>query len=90
MVARDSQLPPAPAFGDGSTGQRPARLGRLLVTLFAGNAALLALFIGAGTVLLPLQVERIEPGSVRSALSLSVVTGGAAVVAAFAQPVFGK
>jgi predicted MFS family arabinose efflux permease len=88
MVARDSRLPPAEASG-GSADQPPPRFRRLLVTLFTGNAALLALTIGAGTVLLPLQVERIESGSVRSALGLSAVTGSAALVSACSQPLFG-
>ena len=77
------------AADSGRTEDRPPRFGRLLVTLFTGNAALLALSIGAGTVLLPLQIERIESGSVRSVLGLSAVTGGAALVSACAQPLFG-
>ncbi len=71
------------------TEESPQRLRRLLSTLFIGNAALFALYIGAGTQLLPTQVALIDPDPVRKALNLSVVTGSAAAVAALAQPVFG-
>jgi MFS family permease len=65
------------------------RFARLLPTLFLGNAALFVLYIAAGTVLLPSQIALIEPDPVRRALDLSLVVGGAAVVAIIVQPVAG-
>jgi MFS family permease len=77
--------------GPARTGDReaPTRFARLLPALFLGNAALFVLYIAAGTVLLPTQIALIEPDPVRKALDLSLVVGGAAVVAVVAQPVAG-
>jgi MFS family permease len=74
---------------DTATTARPAPLGRLLSTLFVGNAALFSLYIGVGGVLLPTQVAGIDDDPVSKALNLSVITGSAALVAVLGQPVFG-
>ena len=52
----------------GTTADRfpaaPGTVGRgLLPLLFLGNAAMFALYMGVGSVLLPLQIEHIDPSS---------------------------
>lgn len=62
---------------------------RLLLPLLASNLALFSTYLGAAAVLLPTRVAEISPDPVHRALNLSIVSGGAAVVALVAQPVIG-
>lgn len=62
---------------------------RLLPSLLLSNVALFSLYLGAAAVLLPTQVAAIDDDPVRKALNLSIVTGAAALVAIFAQPLAG-
>ncbi|MEC3918956.1 MFS transporter [Nocardia sp. CDC160] len=60
---------------------------RLLPLLFAGNAAMYALYVGVGSVLLPLQIEHIDAAS--KVANLGVVGGVAALFATVFNPVAG-
>ncbi|GAB0107121.1 MFS transporter [Nocardia sp. JMUB6875] len=63
----------------------PAR--GLLPLLFAGNAAMYALYIGVGSVLLPLQIEHID--AALKVANLGLVGGIAAIFATVFNPVAG-
>ncbi|QNS09187.1 MFS transporter [Streptomyces xanthii] len=74
-----SAAPPVP--GDGR------RLGRLLPMLTLGNAALYLVYLGAGQVLLPVQIELIDPAGKVGALGW--VSGVSAVFATLFNPLAG-
>lgn len=59
----------------------------LLPLLFTGNAAMYALYTGIGGILLPLQVEHIDPAS--KVANLGLVAGVAAIFATVFNPVAG-
>ncbi|MFB9369437.1 MFS transporter [Kitasatospora albolonga] len=59
----------------------------LLPLLFTGNTAMYALYLGVGSVLLPIQVERIDPAE--KVANLGLVAGVAAVFATFFNPFAG-
>ncbi|MGW4246501.1 MFS transporter [Nocardia sp. NPDC004722] len=59
----------------------------LLPLLFAGNAAMYALYIGVGSVLLPLQIEHIDAAA--KVANLGLVGGIAAIFATVFNPVAG-
>ncbi|MFB7723264.1 MULTISPECIES: MFS transporter [unclassified Nocardia] len=59
----------------------------LLPLLFVGNAAMYALYIGVGSVLLPLQIEHIDPAN--KVANLGLVGGIAAIFATVFNPVAG-
>ncbi|MFF2507759.1 MFS transporter [Streptomyces sp. NPDC058067] len=63
------------------------RLGRLLPMLTLGNAALYLVYLGAGQVLLPAQIELIDPAGKVGALGW--VSGVAAVFATLFNPLAG-
>lgn len=63
----------------------PAR--GLLPLLFLGNAAMYAVYVGVGSVLLPLQIEHIDPA--HKVANLGVVAGVAAIFATVFNPVAG-
>ncbi|WP_298446661.1 MFS transporter [Gordonia sp. (in: high G+C Gram-positive bacteria)] len=76
----------------GTTADRfpaaPGTVGRgLLPLLFLGNAAMFALYMGVGSVLLPLQIEHIDPSS--KVTNLGIVAGVAAIFATVCNPVAG-
>ncbi|UGT44753.1 MFS transporter [Nocardia yamanashiensis] len=74
---------------DAVVGEPPvAAPGRgLLPLLFLGNAAMYAVYVGVGSVLLPLQIEHIDP--VHKVANLGVVAGVAAIFATVFNPVAG-
>ncbi|WP_457029848.1 MFS transporter [Kitasatospora sp. P5_F3] len=59
----------------------------LLPLLFTGNAAMYALYIGVGSVLLPLQVEQID--AAHKVANLGLIGGVAAIFATFFNPLAG-
>ncbi|WP_235502868.1 MFS transporter, partial [Kitasatospora sp. Root187] len=59
----------------------------LLPLLFTGNAAMYALYIGVGSVLLPLQVEQID--AAHKVANLGLISGIAAIFATFFNPLAG-
>ncbi len=61
--------------------------GRLLGLLFLGNSAMFVLYLGVGSVLLPLQVEQIDPAD--KVTNLGIVAGVAALFATLVNPVAG-
>ncbi len=68
-----------------STANAPTK--GLLPLLFVGNAAMYALYSGVGGVLLPLQIEHIDPAN--KIANLGLVAGVAAVFATVFNPVAG-
>ncbi|MFG2905258.1 MFS transporter [Kitasatospora sp. NPDC048286] len=64
----------------------PATRG-LLPLLFAGNTAMYALYLGVGSVLLPLHIEHLDPAS--KVANLGLVSGVAAIFATFFNPFAG-
>ncbi|MEC3957565.1 MFS transporter [Nocardia sp. CDC153] len=78
-------------FEADAVGQLPSPVApsarRLLPLLFAGNAAMYALYVGVGSVLLPLQIEHIDAAS--KVANLGVVGGVAALFATVFNPVAG-
>ena len=66
---------------------RRAGFSRLLVSLGVANGALSALYAGIGTVLLPLQIERIDRA--HKVAALGVVAGVSAMVALLFNPIGG-
>ncbi|MFJ9442429.1 MFS transporter [Kitasatospora sp. NPDC101235] len=64
----------------------PATRG-LLPLLFTGNTAMYALYLGVGGVLLPLQVEHLDPAA--KVANLGLVSGAAAIFATFFNPFAG-
>ncbi|MFD9127154.1 MFS transporter [Kitasatospora sp. NPDC059571] len=73
---------------DRSADSPPAASTRgLLPLLFAGNTAMYALYVGVGSVLLPLQIEHLDPA--RKVAALGLVGGVAAVFATVFNPVAG-
>ncbi|WP_220139790.1 MFS transporter [Nocardia huaxiensis] len=71
--------------GEDSGAAAPTR--GLLPLLFAGNAAMCALYVGVASVLLPLQIERLDPAS--KVANLGLVAGVAAIFATVFNPVAG-
>ncbi|UFS99078.1 MFS transporter [Nocardia huaxiensis] len=74
-----------PVSGEDSGAAAPTR--GLLPLLFAGNAAMYALYVGVASVLLPLQIERLDPAS--KVANLGLVAGVAAIFATVFNPVAG-
>ncbi|WP_063003822.1 MFS transporter [Nocardia salmonicida] len=68
-----------------STANAPTK--GLLPLLFVGNAAMYALYSGVGGVLLPMQIEHIDPAN--KIANLGLVAGVAAVFATVFNPVAG-
>lgn len=73
-------------------GEAPAqppggRLGRLLGLLALGNTAMFMIYMGVGQVLLPVQVEALNPAD--KVANLGVVSGVAAVFATLFNPLAG-
>jgi len=68
------------------TGGPPLR--RLLVLLLVSNTAMFALYHGVLSVLLPLQVQAVDPAA--KTTNLALVTGISALVAALANPLAGR
>ena len=71
---------------DGADPARPAPRG-LLPLLFTGNTVMYALYVGVGSILLPLQIEHISPQ--HKVAMLGLVGGVSAVFAALFNPVAG-
>ncbi|MEV0536813.1 MFS transporter [Kitasatospora sp. NPDC050463] len=77
----------APRAEAAPSGSRAGRLGRLLPMLTLGNAAMYLVYLGIGQVLLPAQIELLDPdGKVGS---LGLVSGVAAVFATLFNPLAG-
>ncbi|MER5864515.1 MFS transporter [Kitasatospora sp. NPDC002040] len=78
----------SPTRTDAGPDPAPGRTTRgLLPLLFTGNAAMYALYLGVGSVLLPLQVEHIDPA--HKVANLGLVGGVAAIFATFFNPFAG-
>lgn len=71
-----------PGFGPDTTPGRG-----LLPLLFAGNTAMYALYIGVAGVLLPLQIEHIDPAA--KVANLGLVSGVSAIFATVFNPFAG-
>ncbi|MFJ6773966.1 MFS transporter [Kitasatospora sp. NPDC091257] len=71
---------------DRTDAPAPASRG-LLPLLFAGNTAMYALYLGVGSVLLPLHIEHLDPAA--KVANLGLVSGVAAVFATFFNPFAG-
>ncbi|MFJ4091380.1 MFS transporter [Kitasatospora sp. NPDC089913] len=70
------------------TADSPAAPTRgLLPLLLTGNTAMYALYIGVGSVLLPLQIEHLDPAA--KVANLGLVSGVAAVLATLFNPLAG-
>ncbi|WP_037605125.1 MFS transporter [Streptacidiphilus rugosus] len=79
---------PAPVPAPPAAPAAPAQASRgLLPLLFTGNAAMYALYVGVGAILLPLQVEHIAPHD--KVAMLGLVSGISAIFAAVFNPVAG-
>ncbi|MGC0329742.1 MFS family permease [Streptomyces sp. SAI-170] len=80
--------PPEPADEAEAPAQRPAgRLGGLLSLLALGNTAMFMVYMGVGQVLLPVQVEALNPAD--KVANLGLVSGVAAVFATLFNPLAG-
>ncbi|MEU1285226.1 MFS transporter [Kitasatospora sp. NPDC005856] len=78
----------APQDVPAAVPQAPASAGRgLLPLLFTGNTAMYALYLGVGGVLLPLQVEHLDPAA--KVANLGLISGVAAIFATFFNPFAG-
>ncbi|MFJ9949616.1 MFS transporter [Kitasatospora sp. NPDC091207] len=73
------------AAADHGSGTTPGR--GLLPLLFTGNAAMYALYLGVGGVLLPLQIEHIDPAA--KVANLGLVSGVSAIFATVFNPFAG-
>ncbi|MFJ5233886.1 MFS transporter [Kitasatospora sp. NPDC088391] len=83
-VPQDLPEPGAdPAAAPGEAGSTR----RLLPLLFTGNAAMYALYLGVGSVLLPLQIEHLDPAA--KVANLGLVGGVSAIFATVFNPVAG-
>ncbi|TWE17233.1 MFS transporter [Kitasatospora atroaurantiaca] len=78
--------PTSTADLDSRPDETTARRG-LLPLLFVGNSAMYALYLGVGGVLLPLQVEHIDPAA--KVANLGLIGGVAAIFATFFNPFAG-
>ncbi|MET8700812.1 MFS transporter [Kitasatospora sp. NPDC004723] len=71
-----------------SDGETPAPASRgLLPLLFTGNTAMYALYLGVGSVLLPLQIEHLDPA--HKVANLGLVGGVSAIFATLFNPLAG-
>lgn len=82
---RAASLPEPGAGGRAETP--PGRLARLLPMLTLGHAAMFMVYMGVGQVLLPTQIEALDPGG--KVGSLGLVSGIAAVFATLFNPLAG-
>ncbi len=81
-----SEAPTGPAVTTG-TGFNRGRLWRTLTVLLPANVALIGLFQGIGQVLMPAQVQAIDPDGKVAALAL--LSAVAAIAGSIALPIFG-
>ncbi|WP_235967419.1 MFS transporter [Streptomyces mesophilus] len=77
---------PAPA-GEEMTPQQAGRLGPLLCLLAVGNTAMFMIYMGVGQVLLPVQIEALDPAN--KVANLGLVSGVSAVFATLFNPLAG-
>lgn len=92
MLTGEPATPDAQLAGDGGAGTvtpagRRSGFRRLMLSLGLANAALAALYTGIVSVLLPLQVERIDRA--HKVVALGVVSGVSAVFALLFNPIGG-
>ncbi|MEZ0065635.1 MFS family permease [Streptacidiphilus sp. MAP12-20] len=88
MALSESTPTPTPADVHAVDAGAPAQPSRgLLPLLFTGNAAMYALYVGVGAILLPLQIQHIAPHD--KVAMLGLVSGVSAIFAAVFNPVAG-
>ncbi len=79
--------PPPSPVGDAPAQPLSGRLGSLLCLLAVGNTAMFMIYMGVGQVLLPTQVEALDPAN--KVANLGLVSGVSAVFATLFNPLAG-
>ncbi|SDJ39460.1 MFS transporter [Streptomyces indicus] len=88
-AAPSHESPREPSPGPSPFGPRPAGggLGRLLTLLALGHTAMFMVYMGVGQVLLPVQIEALDPAD--KVANLGLVSGISAVFATLFNPLAG-